>query len=78
MAPLIVNVPSLVIEVPGETPKSPETVVVPVLVTAEDPRTEKLAAAPRLGAVAADTFAKRGAKTSKLKPIIETIKNLDL
>ena len=40
------------IAVPGLTPKSPVTTVGPVLVTAEPASTEKLAAVPRLGAVA--------------------------
>jgi hypothetical protein len=42
-----------VIELPDQIPTSPERVVAPVLVTLEKPRTEKLAAAPRDGAVAA-------------------------
>ena len=37
-----------VIEVPGLTPKSPKRVVGPVLVTAEPPRTAKLAAEPKV------------------------------
>ncbi len=41
-----------VIDVPGLTPTSPTMVVAPVLVTVVPPRTAKLAAAPRGGAVA--------------------------
>jgi hypothetical protein len=37
-----------VIEVPGETPKSPLMMLGPVLVTSEAPRTAKAAAVPRL------------------------------
>jgi hypothetical protein len=40
-----------VTEVPGLTPKSPETTVGPVFVTAEPPKTAKLAAVPKSGAV---------------------------
>jgi hypothetical protein len=37
----------------GEMPRSPATMLGPVLVTAKAPRTPKLAAWPKLGAVAA-------------------------
>ncbi len=36
--------------VPGETPRSPLTMVGPVLVTVEPPRTPKLSAVPNVGA----------------------------
>jgi hypothetical protein len=42
-----------VIEVPDQTPISPEREVAPVFVTAANPSTEKLAAAPNPGSDAA-------------------------
>src|SRR5256885_2387695 len=53
MAPTTVHgVGKPVNAVPGLTPRSPVTVVAPVQVTVEEPRTAKLAAAPSDGAVA--------------------------
>ena len=46
-----------VIAVPGQTPRFPWTVVEPVLVTVEPPRTAKLAAEPSVGAVAINGLA---------------------
>ncbi len=43
--------------VPGLTPRSPSIFVGPVFVTAWPPRTEKLAAAPRVGELAAGGLA---------------------
>jgi len=40
------------IALPGETPRSPVTMVGPELVTVEPPRTAKLSAVPKVGAVA--------------------------
>ena len=51
--PPAVSVAVPVIEVPGETPKAPYVVVVPVLVTAAPPRTEYPTEPERVGEVAA-------------------------
>src|ERR1017187_2778267 len=51
--PVVVQPTKPVQATPGLlTPRSPVTVVAPVLVTVEPPRTEKLAAVPRAGAMA--------------------------
>jgi len=48
--------------VPGETPRSPLTVEVPVLVTVEPPRTAKLDDVPSVGAVATAGTPRRAEK----------------
>ena len=53
-----------VIEVPGKTPRSPHSVVEPVLVTVEAPKTEKLCAAPRIGDANAGAAAESMAMTA--------------
>src|ERR1700692_2288674 len=51
--------------VPGLTPTSPVTTVVPVLVTVEPPRTAKLRAVPIGGAVCAHALFKEHAASSR-------------
>jgi hypothetical protein len=56
--------------VPGLTPTSPVTTVGPVLVTVEDPSTEKLAALPRGGAVWAIATDETESKTSPTRACV--------
>ena len=58
------------IAVPGLTPRSPLTVLVPVLVTVEPPRTAKLCAVPSDGADWAS--AREGPQRSAANPTLAT------
>jgi hypothetical protein len=68
-----------VIAVPGLTPRSPESMLVPVLVTVEPPRTTKLPAVPRPGAVAAggraDALFEMPARESNITSMMEMVRN---
>ena len=65
--PLRVRLAKPVIDVPGLSPLSPVTVVVPVLVMVDPPNRAKLPARPKAGALAAKTvpaWAKQRNRTS--------------
>ena len=70
-----------VIEDPGQTPRFPLTTDEPVLVTVEPPRTAKLAAVPRSGAMAegrADTLKVIPANARDITRMIEIGRNFRL
>lgn len=79
VVPLTIPAVIPVIDVPGDTPKSPATTLKPVFVTAEPPRTAKLSAVKRsiLAGVAANIF-DIFAKTKRVKMNTNVAKNLDL
>jgi hypothetical protein len=71
-----------VIARPGQTPRSPLTMVEPVLVTVEPPRTAKLAAVPSPGAIAAsgcaDALIDRPANKRDIIRMIEIVRYFSL